>query len=249
MSTVAIIGAGLVGQLAADMLQQRGWTVHVFEARHDQRQLDASGRSINLALSPRGIQALHSVDPDLAQLVQSTGTPMRGRMIHSLHQPPTPQDYGNYAQGEFIASISRSLLSQKLLDHLDRNSHATTTHFQHKLLSLNARVSSGVDLTFSTPEGPQTHNFNLVIGCDGAYSKTRQQIIRGNRFNFSQSYAKHAYLELTIPAEKGGGFRMSEEHLHIWPRGEFMLIALPNQVSHPSPSVATEPEPERSNRA
>ena len=194
--TVAVIGAGLVGALAASMLAQRGWNVDLFEARADPRHTPPSSRarSINLALSPRGIEALRSVDPQLAETVKSEGVKMRGRMIHTpakaTGQTHTEaQDYGRYAEGEYISSISRGLLSIYLLDHLDRLQGEKPTgrgnvnvHFNYKLKSMNMRIASGVDLTFDTEQGEQLQHFDLIIGGDGAYSKVRKEMMRGTRY-------------------------------------------------------------------
>ncbi|KAM0749759.1 FAD/NAD(P)-binding domain-containing protein [Meredithblackwellia eburnea MCA 4105] len=240
-SRVAVVGAGLVGSLCAAMLASRGWTVDLYESRPDPRLAPAStrARSINLALSPRGIEALKSVNEELAARILARGVPMRGRMLH--HKPrktggetrTEAQDYGVFAEGEWINSISRTLLGIYLLDHLDglpRDGRGSVkVHFGTKLLEMDMRKEKGVSLMVATKDGgPRTEHFDLVIGADGAYSQVRRQMLRGTRFEFSQSFAKHCYLELSIAPGPDSTFSMPPNFLHIWPRGEFMLIALPN---------------------
>ncbi|KAM0786303.1 hypothetical protein ACM66B_001781 [Microbotryomycetes sp. NB124-2] len=259
------------------MLAQRGWHVTLVESRPDPRLSassvpgsDASSsrqRSINLALSPRGIQALDSVSRQLAQLVTSKGISMRGRMIHRNTRtdkgkqaadlavnggndgdsPPSSsvassmvakiaQDYGFVDEGEVIRSISRHELGIHLLDHLDglpkQGRGSVETLFDTKLVEMDMRIGDGVNVTLGNRDiGQQQRHFDLVIGADGAYSRVRREMMRGGgtRFNYKQYWAPHAYLELSIPAGPGSTFQLEPNYLHIWPRGELMLIALPNQ--------------------
>lgn len=205
---VAVIGAGLVGSLAASMLASRGWSVDLFEGRTDPRLLTAAtgvrARSINLALSPRGIESLHSINEELAERVRNEGVKMRGRMVHTVAKDGSTgsagQDYGIYEEGEYISSISREMLSIYLLDHLDALSSPTSTssshpeeqagsvriHFGHRLKTMNTRTKDGqVELIFDVKEGESkvqaTFNVDLVVGGDGAYSKVRQEMLRGTR--------------------------------------------------------------------
>ncbi|KAK4050248.1 kynurenine 3-monooxygenase, mitochondrial precursor [Microbotryomycetes sp. JL201] len=254
------------------MLAQRGWQVTLVESRSDPRLSRASAggsgegsgraRSINLALSPRGIEAVHSVSAKLAQLVVSKGIAMRGRMIHRNAESSSKarftkrkhsaassadddharsvakiaQDYGFVDEGEVIRSISRHELGVHLLDHLDglpkTGRGSVSVLFDTKLVEMDMRIDDGVDVTLGNRDvGQSKRHFDLVIGADGAYSRVRREMMRGGgtRFNYKQYWAPHAYLELSIPAGPGSTFQLDPNYLHIWPRGELMLIALPNQ--------------------
>ncbi|SCZ87920.1 BZ3500_MvSof-1268-A1-R1_Chr2-3g05388 [Microbotryum saponariae] len=247
---VLIAGAGLVGSLCASMLAQRGYDVLLVESRSDPRetQTPTSGvraRSINLALSPRGIEALRSVDQDLADRVIQQGLEMRGRLLHKRSEAnqsrvkKEAQDYGLYSEGEVIRSISRTLLGIYLLDHIDSLQHrndlkgTVEVRFETKLLELDLRAERGVKVKLSSKQkGEQELKVDWVVGGDGAYSRVRREMMRGakTRFDFKQTYARHAYLELSIlPGGKHNKWTMENNYLHIWPRGEFMMIALPNQ--------------------
>lgn len=170
------------------MLSARGWSVTLFEARPDPRlQLgSASSRSINLALSPRGIEALRSVSEELADRVVREGVRMRGRMVHKKEGKSAGQDYGVYEEGEFISSISRSVLGIYLLDHLDglpkAGKGAVKVVFESKMLEMDLRTEQGVNLVVdSKADGKQKLHFDFVIGGDGAYSKVRREMMRGTR--------------------------------------------------------------------
>ncbi|KAI5478640.1 kynurenine 3-monooxygenase [Pseudohyphozyma bogoriensis] len=238
-TNVCIIGAGLVGTLCASMLSARGWSVTLYESRPDPRLTPAASRarSINLALSPRGIEALRSVSESLVQDVLKEVVPMRGRMLHhsvrngqgSAGVRQEGQDYGVFQDGECINSVSRTQLGVMLLDHL-KGDERVKVGFETKLVEMDLRMDEGVSLLLRTRDGERTEKFDWVIGGDGAYSQVRKQMMRGGltRFNFSQSYARHCYLELSIPAGPDNTFSIEPNYLHIWPRGEFMLIALPN---------------------
>ncbi|GAA5990151.1 hypothetical protein JCM10908_005846 [Rhodotorula pacifica] len=241
--TALVVGAGLVGTLCAAMLASRGWTVTLIEYRSDPRLGTHAerARSINLALSPRGIEALRSVSEELVERVLKEGIEMRGRMVHKKAKregeavEKEGQDYGNYEEGECIRSTSRTGLGIQLLDHLDglpkEGRGSVTTLFETKLVEMDLRKSSGVDVVLQKKgqDGEKRH-FDFVVGGDGAYSQVRQQMMRGSRlrFDYRQYYAKHSYLELSIPAGPNDTFLLEPNYLHIWPRGEFMLIALAN---------------------
>ncbi|GAA5894284.1 hypothetical protein JCM6882_007621 [Rhodosporidiobolus microsporus] len=247
--TALVVGGGLVGTLTASMLASRGWTVTLVEARTDPRQGSQAerARSINLALSPRGIEALRSVSDELVEKVSKEGIEMRGRMVHKKAKgkgkngevgvQKEGQDYGRYEEeGECIRSISRTALGIHLLDHVDglpkSGRGSVTVRFETKLLEMDLRGEKGVEVVVQKKgEEAKKERFDFVVGGDGAYSKVRREMMRGSklRFDYKQFYAPHAYLELSIPAGPGDTFLLEPNYLHIWPRGEFMLIALANQ--------------------
>lgn len=188
-SNAAVVGGGLVGTLCASMLASRGWSVTLYEGRPDPRlSQDARGRSINLALSPRGIEALRSVSEELAERVIREGVRMRGRMVHGRGKEAkrVGQDYGVYEEGEYISSISRGLLGVYLLDHLDglpkEGRGSVKVVFGTKLVEMDMRRELGVSVTLKSRErGEEKAVFDFVIGGDGAYSKVRREMMRGTR--------------------------------------------------------------------
>lgn len=266
--TALVVGSGLVGTLTAAMLASRGWTVTLVDARADPRAGTQAerARSINLALSPRGIEALRSVSEELVDKVTKEGIEMRGRMVHrnvmkggKTEVKREGQDYGRYEEeGECIRSISRTALGIHLLDHVDglpkQGQGSVTVRFETKLLEMDLRKEKGAEVTLQRKaEEAQRETYDFVVGGDGAYSKVRRELMRGSktrcacrpfifpgfppinpflssRFDYRQFYAPHSYLELSIPAGPGSTFLLEPNYLHIWPRGEFMLIALANQV-------------------
>ncbi|XP_071812930.1 kynurenine 3-monooxygenase-like [Apostichopus japonicus] len=219
----AVIGGGLVGALQACYLAKRGFQVDLYEGRQDIRTVEeAKGRSINLALSVRGRAALHHVG--LEEEITAAGIPMRARRIHNraggLHNQPYDKD------GQAIFSVSRRNLNEKLLTKAESFPNVKL-HFQHRLV--RADLDKG-ELQFTTSSGDTvTATHDITFGADGAYSAMRRELMRGNRINFSQEYIPHGYMELKIPPTEDGGFAMLPNFLHIWPRDEFMMIALPNQ--------------------
>ena len=218
--SVSILGGGLAGSLLSILLAQQGHRVQLFEKRLDPRQnATVSGRSINLALSYRGWQALKKAG--VAEAVAQQAIPMRGRMIHSQDKL-TFQPYGQADQA--IYSVSRDMLNQLLVEQAEQA--GAQIFFQHACERVNLEkgiptIRNLVDNTMLTPEA------DLLIGADGAYSVLRSEMQRTPRFDYSQHYIAHGYKELTIPAVNGN-FAMEPHALHIWPRGEYMLIALPN---------------------
>ncbi|CAB1312491.1 unnamed protein product [Coregonus sp. 'balchen'] len=199
---VAVVGGGLVGALNACYFAKRGFQVEVFESRDDIRQAKiVKGRSINLALSHRGRQALKQVG--MEDTIVSKGIPMHSRMIHSLNGTQSPIPYGK--KGQTYSN--------------------TKLNFAHKLLNWSTETGS---MTFLRADGAKEEiQADLIVGCDGAFSAIRKQFLRQSRFNFSQTYIPHGYLELTMPPINGE-FAMKPNYLHIWPRNTFMMIALPN---------------------
>ena len=212
---VAVVGAGLAGCLLATLLARRGLTVDVYERRDDPRRAGAErGRSINLAISARGLDALGRVGLDERTL--DDALPMHGRTLHSPTGALAFQSYsadGNRA----INSISRAGLNHALLDRAEETA-GVRLHFGRRLLGVDAETG---ELTFDG----HTARADVVLGADGAYSAVRRSIQHG--MDLHQDFLPHGYKELTIPA-RDGRFALDPGSLHIWPRGASMMIALPN---------------------
>jgi kynurenine 3-monooxygenase len=220
---VAIVGAGLVGSLEALFLAKRGYRVSVFERRPDIRKTEiVAGRSINLALSDRGWKALEHVG--IAQTIKEMSIPMYGRMIHDVDGNLNFQPYSK--DGKAIYSVSRGGLNQKLLEWADENDHVSL-HFDEKCSGLDLKTNT-LSFKHTVTNEESKHSFDRIIGTDGAFSAVRGRLRKTDRFNYSQEYLTHGYKELIIPPNPDGTHRMELNALHIWPRGEFMLIALPN---------------------
>ena len=218
-----IAGAGLVGSLFAIYLAKKGHKVEVFERRKDMRtETIGAGKSINLALSDRGWKALAGVGVD--KEVRKMAIPMYKRVMHGLDGTLTDQAYGN--DGEAIYSVSRGGLNALLMDLAEREDKVNL-HFDHKCVDVNLKEAKA---TFE-----HCHTKDLievaadhVVGADGIYSAVRTQMQRQDRFNYEQRYIDHGYKELIIPANTDGTHQLEMNALHIWPRGTYMLIALPN---------------------
>jgi kynurenine 3-monooxygenase len=220
-----IVGAGLAGALMACYLGKAGHRVELFEKRFDPRGHDPEGgRSINLAISVRGIHALGEIG--LAGEVLRQAIPMRGRMIHPLAGRLAFQPYGK-DDSESIHSVSRAGLNIALLNAASRHPGVRLS-FRQKCTGID--LSSGaVELLDEATGRNRREPADLVIGADGVYSAVRAQMQKQERFDYRQEYLSHGYKELTIPAGPGSAFRMEKHALHIWPRHSFMMIALPNQ--------------------
>ncbi|MFQ5462160.1 MAG: FAD-dependent oxidoreductase [Phycisphaerae bacterium] len=220
----SIVGGGLGGALMACALGRAGHRVDLYEMRGDLRTVDiAGGRSINLALSTRGIYALGQVG--LAEAVLEKSVPMRGRMLHAADGTLTFQRYGK-DDTEAINSVSRGGLNRILLDAAERMDNVSL-HFEHKCVGVDF---NGRSLSFTDRNGdarPVVHG-GAIVGADGAFSAVRRAMQRRDRFNYRQDYMPIGYKELTIPAGPGGSFLLEQNALHIWPRETFMMIALPN---------------------
>lgn len=217
---VAIVGAGLVGSLIAIYLRKRGYDITVFERRPDMRKhVVDGGRSINLALSSRGIRALNEIG--LSKELSRIAIPMRGRMMHALDETLTFQPYGK--EGQYINSISRGDLNVVLMDMAE----SLGVNFQFERRITDIRLSQ-TEIIYEHRGGTSTTSFDAIIGADGAFSAVRHAMQFTDRFDFEQSYIEHGYKELQIPAAPNKGFVIEKNALHIWPRQSFMLIALPN---------------------
>lgn len=219
---ITIIGAGLVGSLLSIYLSKRGYKVKVFERRGDMRKEKMqAGRSINLALSDRGLLALEKVG--LADEIKKIAIPMHGRFIHNPDGSTAFQPYGKY--GQYINSVSRATLNMKLMDLAEQ--HGVEIFFNHKCNTIDWRKNS---ISFELPDSRlTTHDSGLIFGSDGAFSAARlQHQLQHDKFDYQQYYIDCGYKELTIPPTASGDFAMEVNALHIWPRKDYMLIALPN---------------------
>jgi kynurenine 3-monooxygenase len=217
---ITIVGAGPVGSLLALTLARRGYELDVFERRPDpQKGAAAAGRSINLAVSTRGLHALHAVGLD--RQVLDSAVPMTGRMMHALDGARTFMRYGK-DDSEFINSMSRGGLNLLLIEEAAKTGRVRF-HFQQRLTAydFDARLA-----TFESGGAARTVAAEVIIGTDGSGSALRAAMPGAA---VSQDVLSSGYKELTIPPLSGGGFRLEKNALHIWPRGHFMLIALPNQ--------------------
>ena len=220
---IVILGAGLVGSLLSIYLSRRGYAVKVYERRGDMRKEDMiAGRSINLALSDRGIKALEEVG--LMDEVRKICIPMHGRFLHNADGSTAYQPYGN--EGQFINSVSRGELNKKLMDLAEQ--HGAEIIFNEMCKSIdwkNDEVIFENTLNYKL----QTTNYKLCFGSDGAYSAARlTHHLQHDRFQYQQYYIDFGYKELCIPPGQNENFQLEKNALHIWPRGNYMLIALPN---------------------
>ena len=219
---VTLVGGGLAGSLMSIYLAKRGYEVYIYERRADMRSGNyVGGRSINLALSTRGLRGLAKVGLDAEVL--DISIPMTGRMMHSVDGTLKYQPYGK--DGQAIYSVSRGQLNIKLLQLADQypNIHM---FFNHKCTGVNLETCES---TYVNEAGETiTDKADVVLGTDGAFSALRDAMQRTPRFNFSQTYENYGYKELEIVPNEGGDFQLDKNCLHIWPRKSFMMIALPN---------------------
>jgi kynurenine 3-monooxygenase len=219
---VTIVGSGLAGTLLACMLGKAGRSVDLYEKRLDPRiHGQEAGRSINLALSVRGLHALRQVG--LADDVVKSSILMRGRMIHARDGSLAFQPYGK-DDSEALHSVSRAGLNLKLVEAAARYPKVRM-HFAHRCAGIDLKTG---ELEFVAADKTLLKPSEFVIGADGAYSAIRSSMQKNDRFDYSQDYLTHGYKELSIPPTANGGFPMEPNALHIWPRGSFMMIALPN---------------------
>lgn len=218
---IAIIGSGLVGSLLAIYLKKYGHEITVFDRRPDIRKVDFSGRSINLAMSNRGWNALKEVG--LEDKIKEIAIPLDKRAMHVIGQPEYYQKYGK--EGEAIWSISRGVLNRKMIDLAE--AEGVQFKFDEKVWDVDlpeAKLYTG-----ETEKGEwQEYQYDLIFGCDGAFSRVRHKMQRRSRFDYSQDFIDVGYKELTIAPNADGTHKLDKHSFHIWPRGKFMLIAMPN---------------------
>ena len=221
--TITVAGAGPVGALLTVMLARQGYKVDLFESRDDSRISDIyQGKSINIALSDRGWLALESVG--IADEVKREAIPMYHRVMHDLEGNLTRQAYGK--ENQAIWSVSRSKINEQLVSLAEQDENVSL-HFNHHLLDVDF---NNTELTFNTKQGEVKHSSDLLFGADGAFSKVRRKMqeIPRKRISYSLEYMPQCYIELNIPPAADGSHQLEKEALHIWPRKDFMLIALPN---------------------
>ena len=221
---ITIVGAGLTGALLGLRLGQRGYKVDLFERRLQTREnAGDSGRSINLALSRRGVDALKMVG--MMEEVTPLLIPMKGRMLHLEDGSEKFSSYGQRAD-EVIYSVSRRDLNRLLVTRAVEAPDVNVV-FEKKCTAIDFE-SSQLTLEDVGTGNSQEESFELLIGCDGAGSKVRRCLMERIGGQSASDFLDHDYKELEIPAGAGGTWQLEKEALHIWPRGEFMLIALPN---------------------
>lgn len=218
---VTILGAGLVGSLLSIILRKRGYEVAIYERRPDMRKANMSaGKSINLAMSARGWKALELAG--LKEEMEALAIPMTGRF---LHQPDGQTAFQPYSKNnEAIFSVSRGDLNKKLMTLAEQE--GVKIYFDHKCTRVDVPTNT---VHFELAEGTQKEiNADLLFGADGAFSALRDSYIKVPRVNADQMYLEYGYKELCILPGKDGEFLMEKNALHIWPRGKYMMIALPN---------------------
>ncbi len=224
---ITIVGAGLCGTLLAIRLGQRGYNVELHEKRNDMRQEEMSaGRSINLALSPRGLMALDKVG--LKEEVLKNCIPMYGRMIHPVKGEPFLSPYSG-REGDYINSVSRGGLNCILLDEAEKLDNVTI-RFNSNCTKVNLETAEATFKNSADSKIIEVQS-DIIIGTDGAGSVVRKSMMGQTTrllFNYSQNFLRSGYKELSILPTDGGGYKIEKNALHIWPRGKFMIIALPN---------------------
>jgi kynurenine 3-monooxygenase len=220
---IAIVGGGLAGSLLALALAQKGHAIDVYERHPDPRGLHGrGGRSINLGLSKRGMQALSMVG--LLDEVMARAVVMKGRVIHAPDGSTRYQAYGKN-DTEVLHSIDRNELSHLLLDHAEHH-EKVRLHFGHKLVQADRDAR---ELVFETEQGTVPVRPRWVVGADGAFSAMRRELQRGARAEYHQEYLEWGYKELTLAADAGGRSVIELEALHVWPRSHCLFVSHPNR--------------------
>lgn len=223
MQNVAVVGAGLVGSLQAILLAKRGFKVDVYERRPDLRKAEIlAGRSINLALSDRGWKALDKAG--ISDEIRKIAIPMFGRKMHAVDGTLTYQPYGK--ENQAIFSVSRGGLNQKLMNLAD-DYPEIAYYFNMRCEDIDFD-SNTIRFTDTEKDQIVEKSYDAVFATDGAFSAVRNRMMKYPMFDYSQSYLTHGYKELVIPPNEDGSHKIDKNCLHIWPRGEFMMIALAN---------------------
>ena len=221
LKNIAIVGSGLVGSLLALHLTQKGHKVTVFDRRPDVRKVEFSGRSINLAMSNRGWNALR--EAGIEEEIRKLAIPLYQRAMHVKSHPVYFQKYGKAE--EAIYSISRGVLNRKMIDLAE----AAGVEFRFEEKVWDVDLSEARLYTGDSEKGEwKEYDFDLIFGADGAFSRIRHKMQRQSRFNYSQHFIDVGYKELRIPANADGTHKLDKNSFHIWPRDKFMLIAMPN---------------------
>lgn len=221
---VTIVGAGLVGSLLSIYLAKRGYKIDIYERRPDMRKTSISaGKSINLALSDRGWRGLEGIG--IAEEIRKIGIPMYGRYIHNRDGSSAYQPYGKKDQAIF--SVSRADINMKLMD-LAEQQNGVKIHFNERCTSVD-RKDHTAHFEHNDTHQVTTAKSDLLFGADGAFAASRLNMqLSSDRFEYNQHYISAGYKELIIPPGENGSFLLEKNALHIWPRGSFMMIALPN---------------------
>lgn len=217
---IAVVGSGLVGSLLAIYLKKAGHTVHIYDRSPDIRKIQFSGRSINLAMSNRGWKALDGVG--VGDAVREIAIPMDKRAIHLVNDLKF-QNYGQ--EGESIYSISRGTLNRKMIDLAEEA--GAEFFFEQKIWDVTLATAT-LHIGESERGEWEERKYDMVFGADGAFSRIRHRMQRQSMFNYSQEFLNIGYKELNIPANPDGSHKLDKNSFHIWPRGEYMLIALSN---------------------
>lgn len=222
---IAVVGAGLCGTLMAVRLAQLGYNIDLYERRPDLRSVDISaGRSINLALSDRGLRALDMIG--IKDMISQEIIPMHGRMIHPSNGESVLYPYSG-RKGEYINSVSRGGLNARLLDKAETYD-SISLFFDSPISNVDLDTS---ELTVMIKGNDTKIKYDLILGTDGAGSVVRRSIQKRSnqlRFDFQQKWLSTGYKELHIPPTIDGGWKIEKHALHIWPRDGHMMIALPN---------------------
>ena len=218
---IAVVGSGLVGTLLAIYLKKQGHKVHVYDRSPDIRTVEFSGRSINLVMSTRGWKAMEDVGLD--DEIRKIGIPVDKRAIHLKDGKLNYQYYGK--DGEAIFSLSRGVLNRRMIDLAE--AEGVEFFFEHKIWDVT--LATATLHIGETERGEWTElKYDKCFGADGAFSRIRHRMQRQSMFNYSQEFMKMGYKELHIPANANGTHKIDKNSLHIWPRGNFMLMALSN---------------------
>ncbi len=219
---ITIVGAGLVGSLCSLYMTKRGYKVNVFERRNDLRsEIITAGKSINLALSKRGWTSLEKAG--IANQVMKIAIPVYKRIMHDNKGKLTEQPYGK--KDEAIYSVSRAQMNVLMMDLAEKN--GAKLNFNEKCVDVDFEQSI---VTFENTESKKNQNVksDFLIGADGAFSVVRKKMVNKYKHDYDYNEIDHDYKELLIPAGKYNSYLLDKNALHIWPRGDFMLMALAN---------------------